>query len=75
MVPTSLVGVLVFLAAFAPGFVWVRVAEARTLRADRSPLFETVELGFVGATASLIAAALVGLTDAWLDLGSADFGR
>lgn len=70
--PTTVVGLIVVVGAFAPGYAWIRVAEARKLRADRSPLLETVELGLVGAAATLISAAAVGLISESFAVGLAD---
>lgn len=75
MPPTNIVSILILLAAFAPGYAWLKVVEARTLRTERSVLLETVELGLVGATCSLLAAAAIGLVDSLFDFGTADLGR
>jgi hypothetical protein len=58
-VPTSPVGLLFFLAALTPGYLFVRIAERRSLRPSRSNLVEAVELAVTGALASLTAAAVV----------------
>lgn len=72
--PSTLLGVVVLLATFAPGYAWVRVAEGRRLRAPRSPLLETVELGLIGAVATLGAATVIAAA-ATVVPGFADMGR
>ena len=52
MTPDTTVGLVVFLAALGPGYVYIRVAERRRPRADRSGLLEAVELVVIGAAAS-----------------------
>lgn len=75
MLPANIAGILILLAAFAPGYAWIKIAETRILRPQRSALLETVELGLVGASATLIATAVVALVDSVLGLGMADLGR
>jgi hypothetical protein len=50
--PTDVVGIIVLLPAFAPGFAWIRIAETRTLHAERSALLEAAQLGLVGVVAT-----------------------
>jgi hypothetical protein len=55
MVPSTLLQVVLLIALFAPGYVWVRVAEVRRPRPERSGLFETSEFAVVGVCASAAA--------------------
>ena len=59
MIPASLVGLTLFVLAVAPGWVWVRVAEKRQVRPDRSPLLEAAELVVIGVIFTTVAAAVV----------------
>jgi Family of unknown function (DUF6338) len=52
-------------AAFGPGYVYLRAAERRSARASRSGLVEAVELAVLGAFASTVALLIIGcLADA-----------
>jgi Family of unknown function (DUF6338) len=71
VIPTSLLGLLVFAASMCPGYAWVRVSEKRRPRPDRSSLLELAELVSVGAFASalaLLAGLLVAKATGWIDL-------
>jgi hypothetical protein len=68
VIPSTLVGVLVFAASIGPGYVWVRIAERRQARQERSALLEAAELVVIGGLASTIAALLVVVTGEQLDL-------
>lgn len=59
MIPNNLVGLVLFAASLGPGYVYVRVAERRDPRADRSALVEAVEMVSIGAMASLVGALVV----------------
>lgn len=59
MIPANLVGLTLFVLAVAPGWVWVRVAEKRQVRPDRSSLLEAAELVVTGVIFTAVAAALV----------------
>jgi len=58
LIPTSLVGVILFAASIGPGYVYVRLSELREPRQKRSALLEAAELVFVGAIASSVAVLL-----------------
>ena len=63
-----------FLAALGPGYVYIRVAERRHPRADRSGLLEAVELIVIGACASTAALLATVLTaDAFSVLSTSRF--
>lgn len=62
MIPTNLVGLVLFALVLAPGWIWVRVAERRELRAERSSLLEAAELVVTGVIFTAAAAMLV----AWI---------
>lgn len=69
MIPGSFVGLLLFVLAVAPGWLWIRVAERRQVRPDRSALLETAELvatGVVFTTIAAIAVVVVGTGVGWL---------
>ena len=55
MIPDTTVGLVVFLAALGPGYVYIRIAEKRRPRPERSGLLEAVELIVIGAAASTVA--------------------
>ena len=60
MIPGTALGVVFVVAAFGPGYLYLRVAERRTFRNERSGLVEAVELAVVGAFASILALLGVG---------------
>lgn len=63
--PNTLFGVLVFVAALGPGFVYVQIAERARPRQSRSAIGESVELVVIGAMATTFSSLLVfGLGDA-----------
>jgi hypothetical protein len=59
VIPSNLVGLVLFAASLGPGYVYVRVAEKRKPRPDRSALVETVEMIAIGGMASTLAALIV----------------
>lgn len=59
MVPSSFLGLILFAASLGPGFVYLRVAERKAPRAERSALAEAVEMLAIGSLASLAAALVV----------------
>jgi hypothetical protein len=59
VIPGTLLGLVLFLAAVGPGYVYIRVAELRVPRADRSALLETVELLVIGSVCTSTATATV----------------
>ncbi len=54
MISDTLFGLVVFAAAAGPGYLYVRLAEQREPRRDRSQLQEAAELVLVGVIATLI---------------------
>jgi Family of unknown function (DUF6338) len=67
VLPGDLIGVVILLAAVAPGYVYVRVAEHYRSRPERSALLETAEVVVIGAGCTTLAAgALVGIGQ-WVD--------
>lgn len=70
MIPETLVGLALFAAAVGPGYLYVRIAERREPRQERTQLFEAAELLVIGASttavtvlAVLALAELVGFID------------
>lgn len=59
MIPDSLAGLLLFAASLGPGYVYIRVAEQRARRADRSQLLEAAELLVLGSLITTVVAMLV----------------
>lgn len=59
MIPANLVGLVLFVLVLAPGWLWVRVAERRQVRPDRSALLEAAELVVTGVIFTAVAAAVV----------------
>lgn len=59
MLPGDLVGLILLLAAVAPGYVFLRVAERYRPRPDRSALLETAEVLAIGAACTTVAALLI----------------
>jgi hypothetical protein len=55
VIPTSLLGLVVFAASIGPGVIWIWVAERRQPREKRSQLMEAAELVFVGGLFSTIS--------------------
>jgi Family of unknown function (DUF6338) len=55
VIPSTALGLVVFLAALGPGYAYLRVAERRGVRPERSGLVEGIELAVVGAFATTIA--------------------
>lgn len=55
MIPSTTLGLVVAIAALGPGYLFLRVAERRSARPDRSGLIEAVELAAIGAFASTVA--------------------
>lgn len=65
MAPKDLLGFLLLVAAFSPGYIYVRIAERRHVRPPRSSLIEGVELVSIGALASSVAALIVIAVGDW----------
>jgi len=59
VIPGSLAGLILFAASLGPGYVYVRVAERRTPRTERSQLLEAAELLVIGALTTTVVAMLV----------------
>jgi Family of unknown function (DUF6338) len=55
VIPSTALGLVIFLAALGPGYIYIRVAERRRPRVERSGLLEAVEL--VGNAAGLVSIA------------------
>jgi hypothetical protein len=73
LIPSTLLGVLVFGASIGPGYVFLRISEPRRYRPNRSALLETAELVSVGGFTSIIAlliALLVAGRSGWFDIHS-----
>jgi hypothetical protein len=72
VIPGNLVGLILFLAAVAPGYVFVRTSERFRARPGRSALLEAAELLVIGAACTTIASLIaVGLAE-WLGGGFLD---
>lgn len=64
MIPSTLVGVLLAVAAVSPGYIYVRVASSRRPRAERTALTETAEYLIWGiVTIGLAAVTIFGLAE------------
>lgn len=75
MIGNSLVGLLLFAASLGPGYVYVRVAEQRHPRVQRSALVEAVEMVSLGGAFSVLSALLVlALGDAFHALDASALG-
>jgi hypothetical protein len=59
VLPQSLAGLLLIAAGICPGYWWIRVAEERKPRRDRSPLLEAAELISIGGLFSAITFLIV----------------
>ncbi len=59
MIPSTLAGLVLFMASLGPGYVYVRVAERRVPRAERTPLLEAAELLVIGALTTTVVSMLV----------------
>lgn len=70
MIPTTTVGLVVLLATLGPGYLYLRVAEGRQPRTERSGLLEAVELIVTGAVASTAASLVTILVGNWLGIVS-----
>jgi hypothetical protein len=71
VIPTTLTGVLAFLASVGPGYVYVRIAEQWRPYVQRTPLREAAEIVVSGSLATLVgvvAALGVGDLAGFLDL-------
>lgn len=66
MIPQTLLGVVIFVVAVAPGYSYLRFAERRAPRPDRSRLMEAAELlGIGSALLAVASAATIGLGVRW----------
>ncbi len=61
MIPGTALGLVLTVAALGPGYIYLRVAERRHARPERSGLLEGVELAVVGALASIASLLVVGV--------------
>jgi hypothetical protein len=76
VIPSSGLELVVVLAALGPGYVYLRVAERRMVRPERSGLLEAVELVVIGALASTVALLLVLILADWSSVVNMhDLGR
>lgn len=57
--PTTLFGILLFLAGIGPGYVYVRIAERREPQVQRSALLEAAGLLVIGGLTTGVAALIV----------------
>ncbi len=77
MIPSTLLGLLVFAASIGPGYVYVSIAERRQPRTSRSGLLEVAELITVGgltSTVALLLWLLVAEASDWVDLAGVSKG-
>ena len=65
MIPDTALGLILTVAALGPGYVYLRVAELRNVRPERSALIEAIELAVVGALCSTSALLIVGALADW----------
>jgi hypothetical protein len=72
VITDTLFGLVAFAAAAGPGYLYVRLAERREPRRDRSQLQEAAELVFVGVLATAIG--LLGSLALWEAVGLIDGG-
>lgn len=75
MIPSSLVGLILLVAAIAPGYFYVRIAERRQVRPVRSAFLEAAELVVIGTVATTLAVGVAALCNelrpgVLLDLGA-----
>lgn len=59
MIPDSLAGLLLFAASLGPGYIYIRVAERRVPRAERTQLLEAAELLVIGSLITTVVTMLV----------------
>jgi hypothetical protein len=71
VIPGTALGLVLAVAALGPGYVYLRVAERRSARPERSSLLEAVELAVVGALASTAALLVVGALADWTHVANA----
>ena len=67
MIPGTLLGALFLAACLVPGFVFLRVGEAKRALPARSSLIEAVELAGVGAAVSLLSVMAILIAERPLD--------
>jgi hypothetical protein len=71
VIPGTALGLVLTVAALGPGYIYLRVAERRSARPERSGLLEAVELAVVGALASTAALLIVGALADWTQVANA----
>jgi hypothetical protein len=54
LVPSTVLGIVAFVAAVGPGYLYVRLAERREPQQERTRLKEAAELTVIGALASMV---------------------
>ena len=72
MIPDNVVGLLLFVASLAPGYVYTIISERYEPRGDRSALMEAAGLVLVGALSSVVALLvllIIAQATGFLDLG------
>jgi Family of unknown function (DUF6338) len=73
VIPSTLLGLLVFAASIGPGYIYVRIEEQYRLRATRSALLEAAELLSIGGFTSILSLLFwVVVADRlhWIDLST-----
>ena len=71
MVPTTFVGVLVFVASVGPGYVYVKVAERWRPYVERTPLREAAEIivtGSIATSVGTLIALIIGKSTHFLNV-------
>ena len=78
MIPSTLLGLLLFAGSIAPGYIYILIAERRRPRPPRSGALEVAELVSVGGLCSALG-LLAGLAVAkhwdWVDVDVAALAR
>jgi hypothetical protein len=70
VIPDTALGLILTVAALGPGYIYLRVAERRSRRPERSGLLEAVELAVIGALASTVALLIVGALADWFGIAN-----
>ena len=68
LIPDSVFGLLLLAASLGPGYMYVRIAERRNPRPNRSALLETAELITVGGSCSAVAFVVAAVLARWTDM-------
>lgn len=59
MIPSTFLGLVLFVASLGPGFVFLATSERQRPRREQSQLAEAVQMAVIGAVASIVAALAV----------------